>query len=143
MGNGSAFRSERGGLAAWFGPMSEPIGQYFHPSLERPADIALVLAECAAQSLRRSIAEHRRARRPRRGATLKPGPETPLWNDLRQAVKHELTRHGQKARLGRVLGLPRQRVHDFLMRRHYLPDAERTLLLLVWLHARRNGHDPC
>jgi hypothetical protein len=32
-------------------------------------------------------------------------------------------------------------VHEFLRERNALPDAERTLLLLVWLQARREGRD--
>jgi len=79
--------------------------------------------------------------RPRRGATLKPGRDTPLWNELAAAVQAQLTRRGDKARLGRVLGLPRQRVQDLLRARRHLPDAERALLLLIWLQARAEGRD--
>jgi hypothetical protein len=32
-------------------------------------------------------------------------------------------------------------VNDFLKNDTYLPDAERALLLLVWLQLRRQGHD--
>jgi DNA-directed RNA polymerase specialized sigma24 family protein len=122
--------------------MKEPIPSlYIPPSLERPAAAALLLSELAARSLIDAVRDYRRTRRPRRGDTLTPGPETPLWNELRQAVRGQITRYGDKARLGRVLGLPRQRVHDFLTQSRYLPDAERTLLLLVWLQARRQGRD--
>jgi hypothetical protein len=30
-------------------------------------------------------------------------------------------------------------VHELLVRHRHLPDAERTLLLLVWLHASSQG----
>jgi hypothetical protein len=56
-------------------------------------------------------------------------------------VRSQLVRRGEKAKLARVLGLPRQRLHEFLLERRALPDAERTLLLLVWLQARRQGRD--
>jgi hypothetical protein len=48
---------------------------------------------------------------------------------------------GGKSKLARILGLPRQRLQEFLRERRALPDAERTLLMLVWLQARREGRD--
>ena len=111
--------------------------------LDIPAALAVSLMEAAAKSIRLSLQQVRKPRRPRRGATLKPGPDTPLWNELATAVRTQLTRYGEKAKLGRVLGLPRQRVHEFLRSRRHLPDAERTLLLLVWLQARSEGRDLC
>ena len=114
----------------------------FPPQLELPLDLAIALMEAAATSVRDSVQQHRHKRRPRRGETLKPGADTPLWNELVGAVRAQLTgRYGEKARLGRVLGLPRQRVNDFLHNRTCLLDAERALLLLVWLQLRRQGHD--
>jgi hypothetical protein len=115
----------------------------FPVHLELPAELAVLLMEAAAKSIRASIQQARRHRRPLRGETLKPGVETPLWNELQAAVRAQISRYGEKARLGRVLGLPRQRVNDFLKQRHYLPDAERALLLLVWLQMRREGRDLC
>ena len=109
--------------------------------LELPAALAVAWMEAAAKSIQASLQQARRARRPRRGDTLKPGPSTPLWNELAAAVRNELTRYGEKARIARVLGLPRQRVNDFLRRRSYLPDAERALLLLGWLQLRRDSRD--
>ncbi len=109
--------------------------------LEIPAALAVALMAAAAKSIRLTLHEVRRARRPRRGETLKPGTTTPLWNELAAAVRAQLTRRGEKARLARILGLPRQRIHDLLRVRSSLPDAERTLLLLVWLQARHAGRD--
>lgn len=109
--------------------------------LDIPAGLAVALMEAAAASIRKAARETARRRRPHRGETLKPGADTPLWNELAAAVRTQLTRYGDKARLGRVLGLPRQRVNDLLRARRHLPDAERTLLLLVWLHARNEGRD--
>ncbi len=113
----------------------------FPLQLQLPAELAVALMEAAAKSIRASVQQARRTRRPRRGETLKPGADTPLWNELVSALRAELTRYGEKARLARVLGLPRQRVNDLLRHRTYLPDAERALLLLAWLQLRREGRD--
>lgn len=74
-----------------------------------------------------------------RGGTIRPGPDTPLWNELAAETRRLIRRHGEKANLGRFLGLPRQRIHQYLMEKSAGPDAERTLLLLVWVSARRRG----
>ena len=76
---------------------------------------------------------------------MRPGAETPLWNALVKEVRAELRRRGDKVRLGRLLGLPRQRVHDFLVGHGRMPDAERTLLLMEWLviarkHREKHGN---
>ena len=110
-------------------------------SLAIPLDLVTSLAEAAAKSIRQRIKQSARDRRPRRGLTIKPGADTPLWNELAAVVRSQLVRRGEKAKLARVLGLPRQRLHEFLRARRALPDAERTLLLLVWLRARRQGRD--
>ena len=102
------------------------------------ADLLLYTAEETAKAVRKTCREHTRQRR---GATLRPGPGTPLWNELAKAALAELRRYGDKARLARVLGVPRQRVHQYLVDRSACPDAERTLWLLAWAHARRNGRD--
>jgi hypothetical protein len=96
------------------------------------------LATLAARSTKRQLL---RAAQPQRGQTLRPGPDTPLWNALVPEIRVQLARRGDKARLARYLGLPRQRVDDFLQGRRALPDAERTLLLLTWLAAKGQGKD--
>src|SRR5262245_8297681 len=111
------------------------------PQLDIPAGLAVALMEAAAKSIRASLQAAARTHRPRRGETLKPGTATPLWNELATAVRVQLTRRGEKVRLARILGLPRQRLQDILRARRQLPDAERTLLLLVWLQARSEGRD--
>lgn len=122
--------------------MSAPnIPPRFPAQLELPAALAVSLMEAAAKSIRASLQQARRARRPRRGESLKPGSDTPLWNELAKSIHAEISRYGDRARLGRILGVPRQRVTEFLRGRTYLPDAERTLLLLAWLQLRRNGRD--
>lgn len=109
--------------------------------VELPSALAVALMDAAIKSIQLAGRTVAHARRPRRGTTLRPGRDTPLWNELASAVQAQLTRRGDKARLARVLGLPRQRVQDLVRARHHLPDAERTLLLLVWLQARHEGRD--
>jgi hypothetical protein len=48
------------------------------------------------------------------GATLRPGKHTPLWNELRAQLRPHLYKRGQQANLGRLLGLPRQRINAFV-----------------------------
>ena len=112
-----------------------------HPRLESLLAVSGVIvdvAEIAARSTQRQI---RRTLNPRRGRTLRPGIDTPLWNALVLTLKSSVTKRGAKVKLGRFLGLPRQRIDDFLNRRLALPDAERTLLLLHWLEAHNRGID--
>lgn len=71
------------------------------------------------------------------GETLRPGRNTPFWNALRAELRPFLRRYGTQARLGRVLGLPRQRVNEFVTRGGTMPDAERTLQLVAWLVAAK------
>lgn len=96
------------------------------------------LARLAAETARRTAGKLKR-RPPKRGLTLLPGPDTPLWNELvRQAVPL-LRRRGSKVHLARILGVPKQRLHVCLKARTGCLDAERTLLLLAWLATRRQG----
>jgi hypothetical protein len=78
----------------------------------------------------------------RGGRTLRPGKNTPLWNQLRAQLRPHLRQYGQQVNLGRMLGLPRQRINAFVTRGGEMPDAERTLQLLVWLVAVRQGRRP-
>ncbi len=71
--------------------------------------------------------------------TLRPGGNTPLWNSLVRMVLPLLKVRGTKANLARFLGLPRQRLNAFLVARSAMPDAERTLLLLIWITKRQQG----
>jgi hypothetical protein len=97
---------------------------------------AAVTARAAARAGKRMIP------RTVRGRTLRPGgSSTPLWNELLRRTRPHLRVRGEKAKLARILGLPRQRLHDFLNAETATPDAERTLLLLCWLVAREQGRD--
>ena len=101
-------------------------------------ELLIFAAEASAKAARATYQDRTRKRI---GATLRPGAATPLWNELVTAAREQLARYGDKARLARILGVPRQRVHQYLRDASACPDAERTLLLLAWVHARRNGRD--
>jgi hypothetical protein len=104
-------------------------------------ELVWILSEAAYEAARGLYRRYKPVpvrQRPSVGATLRPGPATPLWNALVREVRMELRRRGDKVRLGRLLGLPRQRVHDFLVGRGRMPDAERTLLLMEWLVISRH-----
>ena len=106
-----------------------------------PLTDGLIAAAHATATAARKI--HQARRRVRKGATLHPGPDTPLWNELATAVVKALKQQrGEKAKLARLLGLHRQRLHVLLVTKAACPDAERTLQLLAWLQARRSGQDP-
>jgi hypothetical protein len=102
------------------------------------------LAEGLAEAARASVKTATRTkakRRPRiaRGATIRPGSLTPLWNELAKTARQLMQRRGEKANLARFLAVPRQRVHQYVTEQSASPDAERTLLLLAWVHARQAG----
>lgn len=111
-----------------------------HPALDPWIELALMLGLDAGRGAVAALSDLR----PRRNGsylTRRPGEESPLWNRLAAAVRAEVKAPGAKARLARYLGLPRQRLNDFLNRRSRLPDAEVALQLLYWLAAKRQGRD--
>jgi len=98
----------------------------------------IAAAVTAAREARKARARGRPRPR-RRSLTLRPGPETPLWNELVRQVRPHLRKYGAKAQLARLLGLPRQRLQDCLKAGSASLDAERTLLLLGWLGFFQRG----
>ena len=124
-----------------FGPNDRGMLPKMPPQLFIPAEISVALAAAAVQAVRATASSIAPRRRSRRGQALRPGVDTPLWNALVSAVHAQLKVRGDRAKLGRVLGLPRQRVTEMLRTRRHLPDAERALILLTWLHARQHGRD--
>ena len=114
----------------------------FPKQLELPADLTQLILEAAVTMAQQSSAAFRVGRRPKRGGTLRPGKETPLWNTLRAQIRPLLAKRGDQAKLGRLLGLPRQRVQAFATAGSQMPDAERTLQLLAWLSLVRQGWHP-
>jgi hypothetical protein len=119
--------------------MTEPL----HPDMRLPGALALGLFEAAAESARLLARQAKRIRYAgsRRGTTLRPGPGTPLWNELVKQALPLLCRRGSKAQLARILGVPRQRLQDCLKSRCASLDAERTLLLLCWVATRQQGRE--
>lgn len=93
----------------------------------------------SALALHKAYKKHTRQSR---GATLRPGPSTPLWNELARIAASELNRYGDKARLARILGVPRQRIHEYLIAKTACPDTERALRLLAWLLKKQAEKPP-
>lgn len=123
--------------------MPEP--PIFPPSLEVPAKLAEVIFVASFEMAKRAAKAYRieaRKRGRRGGGTLRPGKETPLWNELRRQLRPHLRVYGSQVNLGRLLGLPRQRINAFVTGGGEMPDAERTLQLLAWLMAVRRGRPP-
>jgi len=114
----------------------------FPQSAELPIKLGELILDAAELMVRQSAKAYRISRRGQRGETLRPGRETPLWNELREQLRPHLGKHGAQARLARLLSLPRQRVNAFVTGGGQMPDAERTLQLLAWLMAVRYGRAP-
>lgn len=109
------------------------------PSSRVWVELAIEIADAAAHEARRRL--RRRPERPGAFKTRRPGPSTPLWNRCRETLKHELRHHGAKTRLARHLGIPKQRVTDFLRGHRRMPDAETLLGILEWVAAKQRGRD--
>lgn len=109
-------------------------------SLQVIGALGETLAEIAAQAARAGVNQVRPApARRRRGKTLRPGADTPLWIALVDQVRPLLTVYGAKANLGRELQLHGSRITEFFIRKSAMPDAERTLELLLWLARQRDS----
>ncbi len=65
-----------------------------------------------------------------------------MWNALAGELRASVQAHGTKVRLARYLGIPKQRLQDYLRAGSRLPDAELVLRLLHWLAEQRAGRDP-
>ena len=92
---------------------------------------------------RASARKRMSARRPNvGGTTIRPGADTPLWNQLVTEVRPLLKVRGEKTQLARLLGVQRQAVNEYFVSRRRMPDAERVLLLQEWLRVRRAGKRP-
>ncbi len=112
--------------------------------MDLPLGLAEVLLEASIFAASQASRAFRLRSNPRarRGRTLRPGIETPLWNALRAQLRPHVRRRGSQARLARLLGLPRQRVNAYLTGGREMPDAERVLQLLAWLSAVRRKIPP-
>ena len=109
-------------------------------ALDFPAEFSLKFLEAAEASARKALRKFKRPE-PKRGLTLQPGIDTPLWNELVKQTLPQLKKRGSKAQLARLLGLPRQRLQACLKVKTACLDAERTLFLLCWLAARLQGRE--
>ena len=105
-----------------------------------PHEIIENLYHRSLQAARRAATARITRRAPKAGRTLLPGPDTPLWNELVRQVRPHLRRRGSKNLLAHLLRISRQRLHLCLQARRACLDAERTLLLLAWVQARRQGY---
>jgi hypothetical protein len=108
-------------------------------SLQGTGELLLILSEAAEQAARRAMRALKHRFRKRVGATLRPGPRTPLWNELVRQAQPHLRRRGSKSDLARLLGVPRQRLQDCLKAKTATLDAERTLLLVCWVAAKQQN----
>lgn len=96
--------------------------------------------DVSARSLARLAHRHLKPKAPKsRGATVRPGADTPCWLALVAAVRPHLRGYGAKSLLARELGLHPARIHEFFISRTAMPDAERTLLLLEWLRRQQSS----
>lgn len=93
--------------------------------------------ESVAVELAREMRKRRKSTPRSRGKTLRPGVDTPLWNALVSTAKPQLAKRGAKTMLARELALNPSRVTEFFVKQSAMPDAERTLELLLWLVRRR------
>lgn len=118
--------------------MTEEYSIPLHPRVRPYVEIINWLIDAASESARRAASKQRR-RAPKRGLAMLPGPDTPLWNELVRQVVPLLRKRGSKVHLARILGISKQRLHICLKSKTGALDAERTLLLLAWLAARRDG----
>ena len=112
-----------------------------HPTMKSMAELMGLLGDLAVEQAARAARRRGEVRRVRRGATLRPGPETVFWNALVDHVRPHLHRRGEKANLARILEVPRQRINEYFVARTMMPDAERLLHVLAWL-AARTSPDP-
>ena len=125
-----------------------PSSPRFPLGVEALAEFVSLLGEAGVVAARRASRATFRAIDRRAGKRLPSPPtpspiesETPMWDVFRDQLRTTLAPPNAKARLARHLGVPRQRVTDYLNGRR-VPDGETTLRLLHWLTAARAGHDP-
>lgn len=112
-----------------------------HPGIKQWLELSEALA-IAARTGARHVHTALRPRRAKPYHSRRPGGEYPMWNVCATLLRHALKPHGSKTRLARYLGVPKQRLNDFLTGRSRLPDAELTLRMLHWLTEQSAGRDP-
>ena len=108
-----------------------------HPAFKPWSLLADALFAAAAE-----ISRAQKSRRKKAGAGMRPVTDTPLWNVVIAEAKKNLRRYGAKADLARHLGIPRQRLNDFLQARTRLPNAEIALRLTSWICEQHTQSKP-
>ncbi len=111
-----------------------------HPRLKLWLDLGGLLADAAeagAKQVRKSLKPQRRGSY----RTRRPGADTPMWNACATLLRQELKPYGSKVRLARYLGIPKQRLSDFLKNGSRMPEAETLLQILNWLAQKQAGRD--
>ncbi|MFA6031170.1 MAG: helix-turn-helix transcriptional regulator [Elusimicrobiota bacterium] len=103
-------------------------------------DLGGLLAD-AAEAGAKQLTKQLKPRRRGSFLTRRPGAETPMWNACAALLREELKPYGSRARLARFLGIPKQRLSDFLRNGSRMPDAETLLRVLNWLAQKRAGRD--
>lgn len=113
----------------------------FPRPLDDMAELLEVLSSAAVKKAKTMGARKAPARSRHQGVIRRPGPETPLWNELTAAVRPYLVRRGSKSNLARILGVPRQRIYQYITRPTAMPDAETVLHLVLWLAVQKKTID--
>jgi len=94
-------------------------------------------AEAGAKHMKKQIKGRRRGSY----LTRRPGEDTPMWNACAALLREQLKPHGSKVRLARFLGIPKQRLSDYLKNGSRMPEAETLLQILNWLAQKQAGRD--
>lgn len=111
-----------------------------HPRLQLWLDLGGLLAD-AAEAGARQVKKQLKARRRASYLTRRPGADTPMWNACTVLLREQLKQRGTKVRLARFLGIPKQRLSDYLANGSRMPDAETLLQILNWLAHKQAGRD--
>jgi len=111
-----------------------------HTGLRLWMEVGGLLAEIAEGSAK-ALRKQTRPRRRGSYETRRPGDETLMWNACVAMLRDELKPYGSKARLARYLGIPKQRLTDYLKGQRRMPDAEAALQMLEWVAQKRAGRD--
>ena len=115
---------------------------YVHPRLRAFGKFSEVLAEVAALAGRKAMNAFATRKTGKAYRVHRPGPATPIWCACAKLLAAELRTKNAKVLLARHLGIPKQRLTDFVVTRTRLPDAEIALQLVYWLAEKRAGRDP-
>jgi len=111
-----------------------------HPRLLLWMELSELLAD-AAEAGAKKLKKQLTPRRSGSYKTRRPGDDTLMWNACAALLRDELKPYGSKVRMARYLGIPKQRLSDFLKGGRRMPDAEATLQMLNWLAHKRAGRD--